>query len=234
MTWFIDRFAPESIRRAHVARAANTYFAHLLESHNHSVENDLKERTRESRRWLEGRVRTRLAGALNCRARDDAGRWEAAYVRFGRPIDPRPIAFASGRAVDAHAVVFRTDWQHENDSPIRSRHTSHIANRVFFVSGFRWQSLFNRIWVVFSPASNERIVLIGGRALSVTVGLDSASRLASPTRQAVGEQREHENGDYHIHQVSLSEEAHDGKHHPGDGGPDKQNQSELNQPAPAE
>jgi hypothetical protein len=27
--------------------------------------NDLKERTRESRRWLEGQIQTRLAGALH-------------------------------------------------------------------------------------------------------------------------------------------------------------------------
>ena len=29
------------------------------------VENDFKERTRESRRWLEGQIRTRLGGAGN-------------------------------------------------------------------------------------------------------------------------------------------------------------------------
>jgi hypothetical protein len=38
---------------------------HLLESNSHRVENDLKDRTRESRRWLEGQIRTRLAGALH-------------------------------------------------------------------------------------------------------------------------------------------------------------------------
>jgi hypothetical protein len=63
-TWLIDRFAPERVRRTHVARAATAYLTHLLESNSHRVENDLKERTRESRRWLEGQIRTRLAGAL--------------------------------------------------------------------------------------------------------------------------------------------------------------------------
>ena len=64
LTWLIDRFAPEGVRQTHVARAATAYLTHLLESNSHRVENDLKERTRESRRWLEGQIRTRLAGAL--------------------------------------------------------------------------------------------------------------------------------------------------------------------------
>jgi ribosome biogenesis GTPase A len=65
LTWLVDRFAPEGVRQAHVARAATAYVTHLLESNGHRVENDLKERTRESRRWLEGLIRTRLAGALH-------------------------------------------------------------------------------------------------------------------------------------------------------------------------
>jgi len=60
----IDRFAPGQVRQAHVARAATAYLTCLLESNSHRVENDLKERTRESRRWLEGQIRMRLAGAL--------------------------------------------------------------------------------------------------------------------------------------------------------------------------
>jgi hypothetical protein len=44
---------------------ATAYLTHLLESNSHRVENDLKDRTRESRRWLEGQIRTRLAGALH-------------------------------------------------------------------------------------------------------------------------------------------------------------------------
>jgi hypothetical protein len=65
LTWLIDRFAPRGFRQTHVARTATAYLTHLLESNSHRVENDLKERTRESRRWLEGQIRTRLAGALH-------------------------------------------------------------------------------------------------------------------------------------------------------------------------
>lgn len=65
LTWLVDRFTPEGVRHAHVARAATAYLTHLLESNSHRVENDLKDRTRESRRWLEGQIRTRLAGALH-------------------------------------------------------------------------------------------------------------------------------------------------------------------------
>lgn len=64
LTWLIDRFACEDVRKTRVARAATAYLTHLLESNSHRIENDLKERTRESRRWLEGQIRTRLAGAL--------------------------------------------------------------------------------------------------------------------------------------------------------------------------
>lgn len=64
LTWLIDRFAPREVRETHVARGATAYLTHLLESNSHRVENDLKERSRESRRWLEGQIRTRLAGAL--------------------------------------------------------------------------------------------------------------------------------------------------------------------------
>jgi len=64
LTWLMDRFASEGVRRTHVARAATAYLTHLLESNSHRVENDLKERTRVSRRWLEGQIRVRLAGAL--------------------------------------------------------------------------------------------------------------------------------------------------------------------------
>lgn len=65
VTWAIDRFAPATVRQTHVTRAATAYLTHLLESNSHRVENDLKDRTRESRRWLEGRIRTRLTGALH-------------------------------------------------------------------------------------------------------------------------------------------------------------------------
>ena len=65
LTWLLDRFASEGVRQTHVARAATAYLTHLLESNSHRVENDLKDRTRESRRWLEGQIRTRLASALH-------------------------------------------------------------------------------------------------------------------------------------------------------------------------
>ena len=64
LSWCIDRFAPRGVRQTHVARAAMAYLTRLLESNSHRVENDLRERTRESRRWLEGQIRTRLAGVL--------------------------------------------------------------------------------------------------------------------------------------------------------------------------
>ena len=38
---------------------------HLLESNSHRVENDFRDRTRESRRWLEGRIRDRLTAAVH-------------------------------------------------------------------------------------------------------------------------------------------------------------------------
>jgi hypothetical protein len=63
-TWLIDRFAPKRVMQTHVAGAATAYLTHLLESNSHRVENDLKERTRESRRWLKGQIRMRLAGSL--------------------------------------------------------------------------------------------------------------------------------------------------------------------------
>jgi ribosome biogenesis GTPase A len=65
LTWLVDRFASEAVRQTHVARAGTAYLTHLLESNSHRVENDLKERTRESRRWLEGQIRRRLAVALH-------------------------------------------------------------------------------------------------------------------------------------------------------------------------
>jgi len=64
ITWLIDRFAPRGMRQEHVAGAASAYLTHLLESNGHRVENDFRDRTRESRRWLEAQVRARLAGAL--------------------------------------------------------------------------------------------------------------------------------------------------------------------------
>ncbi len=64
LTWVIERFGPRRMRQAHVARAASAYLAHLLESNSHRVENDFRDRTRESRRWLEAQVRVRLASAL--------------------------------------------------------------------------------------------------------------------------------------------------------------------------
>jgi non-ribosomal peptide synthetase component E (peptide arylation enzyme) len=38
--------------------------AHLLETNSHRVENDFRDRARESRRWLERQIRACLAGAL--------------------------------------------------------------------------------------------------------------------------------------------------------------------------
>jgi ribosome biogenesis GTPase A len=64
LTWVIDRLAPRGMRQAHVARAAVAYLAHLLESNSYRVENDFRDRTRESRRWLEAQIRARLASAL--------------------------------------------------------------------------------------------------------------------------------------------------------------------------
>jgi ribosome biogenesis GTPase A len=65
LTWLLDRFAPRAVRQTQIARAADGYLVHLLESNSHRVENDLKDRTRESGRWLEGQIRTRLSGALH-------------------------------------------------------------------------------------------------------------------------------------------------------------------------
>lgn len=64
VTWLIDRLAPGAIRQAHVARRAAAYLTRLLKSNSFRVENDLKDRTRESRRWLEGQIRERLTAAV--------------------------------------------------------------------------------------------------------------------------------------------------------------------------
>jgi GTP-binding protein EngB required for normal cell division len=64
VTWLIDRSAPGGMRQAHVARAAAAYLTHLLETNSHRVENAFRDRARESRRWLEGQIRARLASAL--------------------------------------------------------------------------------------------------------------------------------------------------------------------------
>ena len=65
VTWSIDRLASKGARQTHVERDATAYLTHLLESNSHRVENDLKDRTRDSRRWLEGRIRGRLTAALH-------------------------------------------------------------------------------------------------------------------------------------------------------------------------
>lgn len=65
VTWLIDRFAPGAVRQNHVARAATAYLTHLLESNSHRVENNLKDRTRESRQWLAKQIRGRLTAALH-------------------------------------------------------------------------------------------------------------------------------------------------------------------------
>jgi hypothetical protein len=64
VTWLIDRFAPQRVRRTHVERAAAAYLTHLLHTNSHRVENDFKDRARESRRWLEAQIRARLDAAL--------------------------------------------------------------------------------------------------------------------------------------------------------------------------
>ncbi|HEY7288521.1 MAG TPA: dynamin family protein [Vicinamibacterales bacterium] len=69
VSWIVDRLAPSSMRQAYVARATAAYLAHLLESNSHRVENDFRDRTRESRRWLERQIRTRLARTLQAAER---------------------------------------------------------------------------------------------------------------------------------------------------------------------
>jgi hypothetical protein len=64
VTWLIDRVAPKRVRRMHIERAAAAYLTHLLDTNSHRVENDFKDRARESRRWLEAQIRARLDGAL--------------------------------------------------------------------------------------------------------------------------------------------------------------------------
>jgi GTP-binding protein EngB required for normal cell division len=64
VTWLIDRFATQRVRKTHVERAAAEYLTHLLDTNSHRVENDFKDRARESHRWLEAQIRARLDGAL--------------------------------------------------------------------------------------------------------------------------------------------------------------------------
>ncbi|MCC7241876.1 MAG: dynamin family protein [Acidobacteria bacterium] len=80
ITWLVDRFASRAMRQAKVAEAASAYLTHLLESNSHRVENDFKDRTRESRRWLEGQIRARLAGALRSAERAVAIATEAQHL----------------------------------------------------------------------------------------------------------------------------------------------------------
>lgn len=79
-TWLIDRFAPGDVRQAHIGRDATAYLTHLLESNSHRVENDLKDRTRESRRWLEGQIRVRLTAALDSAERGLAAASEKQHL----------------------------------------------------------------------------------------------------------------------------------------------------------
>jgi len=67
VTWLIDRFLPHRVRRTQ--RAAAAYLTHLLDTNSHRVENDFKDRARESRRWLEAQIRGRLNGALRAAER---------------------------------------------------------------------------------------------------------------------------------------------------------------------
>jgi dynamin family protein len=69
ITWAVDHAAPPRLRQTHVGRAATAYLARLLESNSHRVENDFKDRTRESRRWLEAQIRKRLATAVHAAER---------------------------------------------------------------------------------------------------------------------------------------------------------------------
>ena len=64
VTWAIDRLAPRSVRQEHISRASAAYLAHLLDGNSHRVENDFRDRTRESRRWLEAQIRKGLVNAL--------------------------------------------------------------------------------------------------------------------------------------------------------------------------
>jgi hypothetical protein len=56
----LDRTVSPETRYRRVAEAATAYLARLVESNSHRVENDLKDRVRESRRALEGRIRRSL------------------------------------------------------------------------------------------------------------------------------------------------------------------------------
>jgi hypothetical protein len=71
VTCVIDRFAPHCVRRTHVERAAAAYLTHLVDTNGHRVENDFKDRARESRRWLEAQIRARLEFALRSAERAD-------------------------------------------------------------------------------------------------------------------------------------------------------------------
>ena len=90
---------------AHVARAAAAYLTHLLESNSHRVENDFRDRTRESRRQLEGQIRARLANARRSAERAVAVAVDKQHMSEadleGRTAPPRG---ASERGADAHSM----------------------------------------------------------------------------------------------------------------------------------
>jgi hypothetical protein len=65
MAWLVDHVAPAPWRIRSVGRAADEYLLHLIDTNSHRVENDLRERVLESRRWLEGEIRNRLAAAVS-------------------------------------------------------------------------------------------------------------------------------------------------------------------------
>jgi hypothetical protein len=64
LAWLGDRLLPRAWRVRRVARAARGYAAHLFSTNTMRVENDLRERVLESRRWLEHAIRARLGEAV--------------------------------------------------------------------------------------------------------------------------------------------------------------------------
>lgn len=64
MAWLIQQFAPAGAATRHLQHRVSNYLDHLLESNSHRVQNDFRDRTRETREALERRIRAAIRQAL--------------------------------------------------------------------------------------------------------------------------------------------------------------------------
>ena len=105
VTWLIDRLASQRVRKTHVERAAAAYLTHLLDTNSHRVENDFKDRARESRRWLEAQNPYPSGRRASIgRARGQGRPRQATHVRGGGERHVAAPRGAAGRSAGAQSV----------------------------------------------------------------------------------------------------------------------------------